>query len=36
LITLFTYNITTAFTRGKEVIIFILNIQKTFNTLLKR
>jgi hypothetical protein len=36
LIVLFTYNIKAAFTRGKKVIIFTLNMQKVFNTLLKR
>jgi hypothetical protein len=36
LITLFTYNIKAALTRGKEVIIFTLNIQEAFNALLKR
>jgi hypothetical protein len=36
LVTLFTYNIKAAFTRGKEVIIFTLNIQEVFNALLKK
>jgi hypothetical protein len=36
LITLFTYNIKTALIRSKKVIMFIFNIQKAFNTLLKR
>jgi hypothetical protein len=36
LVTLFTYNVKAAFIRGKEVIMFILNIQEVFNTLLKR
>jgi hypothetical protein len=33
---LFIYNIKAALTHGKEVTMFILNVQKTFNTLLKR
>jgi hypothetical protein len=36
LVALFTYNIKTAFIYGKEVIMFILNVQKAFNTLLKK
>jgi hypothetical protein len=36
LVTLFTYNIKAALARGKEVIIFILNMQRAFNALLKR
>jgi hypothetical protein len=36
LITLFTYNIKTALTYSKEVTMFTLNIQKTFNVILKR
>jgi hypothetical protein len=36
LITLFTYNIKAALTRGKKVIMFTPNIQKTFNVILKR
>jgi hypothetical protein len=36
LIALFTYNIEAALTRSKEVIMFILDVQGAFNTLLKR
>jgi hypothetical protein len=36
LIALFTYNIKAALTRSKKVTIFILNMQKAFNALLKR
>jgi hypothetical protein len=36
LITLFTYNVKTALMCDKEVIIFTLNIQEAFNTILKR
>jgi hypothetical protein len=36
LIALFTYNVKTAFANGKEVTIFILNIQKAFDAILKR
>jgi hypothetical protein len=36
LITLFTYNIKTALIYSKEVTMFTLNIQKTFNVILKR
>jgi hypothetical protein len=36
LVTLFTYNIKAALVYSKEIIMFILNIQKTFNTLLKK
>jgi hypothetical protein len=36
LVVLFTYNIKTALVRGKEVTMFILNIQRAFNTLLKK
>jgi hypothetical protein len=36
LITLFTYNIKTALVRGKKIIMFILNIQGAFDTLLKK
>jgi hypothetical protein len=36
LITLFTYNIKTALTNGKKVTIFTLNVQETFDAILKR
>jgi hypothetical protein len=36
LVTLFTYNVKAALVCSKEIIMFILNIQKTFNTLLKK
>jgi hypothetical protein len=36
LVVLFTYNIEAALARSKKVIMFILNMQKAFNTLLKR
>jgi hypothetical protein len=36
LVVLFTYNIKAALTRGKEVTMFILNVQEVFNTLLKK
>jgi hypothetical protein len=36
LITLFTYNIKAALAHGKKVTIFILNVQKAFNAILKR
>jgi hypothetical protein len=36
LIALFTYNIKAAFACGKEVTMFTLDIQKAFDTLLKR
>jgi hypothetical protein len=36
LVALFTYNIKTAFVRSKKVTMFTLNIQRAFNTLLKR
>jgi hypothetical protein len=36
LVALFTYNVKAALTRGKEVIMFILNVQEAFNALLKR
>jgi hypothetical protein len=36
LVALFTYNVKAALARDKEVIMFTLNIQKVFNTLLKR
>jgi hypothetical protein len=36
LVALFTYDVKAAFTRGKEVIMFILNVQKVFDALLKR
>ena len=35
-IILFTYNIKIAFMRSKEITMFTLNIQKVFNTLLKK
>jgi hypothetical protein len=36
LVTLFIYNVKAALTHSKKVIMFILNIQRAFNTLLKR
>jgi hypothetical protein len=36
LITLFTYNIKAAFIHSKKITMFILDIQRVFNTLLKR
>jgi hypothetical protein len=36
LVTLFTYNIKAALAHGKKVTMFILNIQKAFNAILKR
>jgi hypothetical protein len=36
LIALFTYDIKAAFTHGKKVTIFTLNIQGVFNAVLKR
>jgi hypothetical protein len=36
LITLFTYNVKTAFMCDKKVTMFILNVQGVFNALLKR
>jgi hypothetical protein len=36
LVILFTYNIKAAFTHNKKVTIFILNIQKAFNIILKK
>jgi hypothetical protein len=36
LVALFTYNVEAALTRGKEVIMFILNIQGAFDALLKK
>jgi hypothetical protein len=33
---LFTYNIKTAFIRGKKVIIFTLDIQRIFDAILKK
>jgi hypothetical protein len=36
LIVLFTYNIKAAFAHSKKVIMFILNVQKTFNAILKK
>jgi hypothetical protein len=36
LVALFTYNIEAALTRGKEVTMFTLNVQKEFNALLKK
>jgi hypothetical protein len=36
LITLFTYNVEVALTRGKEVIMFTLDVQRAFDVLLKR
>jgi hypothetical protein len=36
LVTLFTYNIKVALIHNKKVTMFILNIQKVFNIILKR
>jgi hypothetical protein len=36
LVALFTYNIKAALAHSKEVTMFILNIQRVFDTLLKR
>jgi hypothetical protein len=36
LVTLFTYNVKTAFTRSKEVTMFTLDVQRVFNALLKK
>jgi hypothetical protein len=36
LVALFTYNVKIALTRGKEVIMFILDVQKAFDALLKK
>jgi hypothetical protein len=36
LIALFTYNIKAALARGKEITMFILDVQKAFDALLKR
>jgi hypothetical protein len=36
LVTLFTYNIKAALARGKEVIMFTLDVQEAFDALLKR
>jgi hypothetical protein len=36
LVALFTYNVKTALARGKEVIMFTLNVQGTFDALLKK
>jgi hypothetical protein len=36
LVTLFTYNIKTALIHSKEVIIFTLNVQETFDAVLKK
>jgi hypothetical protein len=36
LVTLFTHNIKTAFAHGKKATMFTLNVQRTFNAVLKR
>jgi hypothetical protein len=36
LVALFIYNVKVAFASGKEVIMFTLNVQRAFDTLLKR
>jgi hypothetical protein len=36
LVALFTYDIKAAFVYDKEVIMFILNVQKAFNAILKK
>jgi hypothetical protein len=36
LVALFTYNIETAFAHSKKVIMFTLNIQETFDAILKK
>jgi hypothetical protein len=36
LITLFTYNVKAALTHSKKVTMFILNVQRTFDAILKK